>query len=623
MPDLSNLTDEQLNQLAESRGIQQASPQTSSPDLSSLSDEQLGELANSRGIKERSIVGEIARPFLQTAKNYAVGTVGTAGDLAQEAFNLPYYAGFKGAQKGVELFDKYVKGEKPREFTKKNFDPLFGEINSASSNLREGIDSVTAGLTAPRNKTEENIQTAGEVLSGAGGIIAKGAQVVGKAAESVTQSVIRGVGGIKPELIKVFKDAGISPRLADVSTSKPTKAFQNLLEVFPGSASTIQKATQNQIDDIAQKVANISGSEGGTIAQTGTKIKSGAKDFIKSIDDKSEKNFITLGEKVGQDTPIQLNNTLRLLEEQKIKDVAAIGDGSTDRVLRRIEEIAKDPTYNKIRILRSSVGKKSYSSNLGEDDRGAIKQIYGSLTEDMRGLAQSKGSDALNQFNKANNFYSTTTKYIDKNIQSLIKAKTPEKVYQVAFAGSNQGGTNLNRVLRILKPEQRDYVRGSVAREMGLQKSGLQNAEGDVFSSNKFLTEYQKLKRVGTDKYIFTPAQRESYLNLNKAISSVKETSKIAQTSNNLPYANWLGLIAATAASPVTATQAAGAVVGARISAELMTSPKFINWLAKAPKVPTQEIPKHLKALSVIASQNSALREDILDYLDSITIEQE
>ena len=563
----------------------------------------------------RTTAGEIARPALRAIKSSVVGSLGSAGDLAQEAANFPSYLGRTGAR----AIEKAIYGDNiiaPYDTS---------NINTASPALRQGIDSLTGGLTKPRNKTEENLQIAEEIVGGIGGPAAasKVAQGAKNLATNGIRTGIQKLVGVDQKAVQAFADAGIDPRLADISTSKPTKAFQNLLEVFPGSASTIQKATQNQVNSIAKSVAGIAGSEGGTISQAGTKIKAGSKNFITAVNNKAEKNFINLGEKVGRDTQIPLNNTLKLLNEPEIQDVISIGSGDTARVASRISELANGATYNRARILRSAIGKKTQSASLGEDDRGAIKRIYGALTEDMKVLAQNKGPDALSSFNKANNFYKTTTKYIDNNIQPLIKAKTPEKVYQLAFSGSNQGGTNLNRILRVLKPEQKDFVVGSVAKEMGTQKAALQNAEGDIFSPNKFLTEYNKLQKVGTDKYIFNSSQREAYGNLNKAISNIKETSQIAQKSNNLPYMNWLGLIGGVAASPITAGQAAGAVTGARITAEMMTNPKFINWLTKASKVTPKEIPNHLKALSVIASQNSALREDVLDYLNSITTDKE
>jgi hypothetical protein len=52
----------------------------------------------------------------------------------------------------------------------------------------------------------------------------------------------------------------------------------------------------------------------------------------------------------------------------------------------------------------------------------------------------------------------------------------------------------------------------------------------------------------------------------------------------------------------------------------MMTNPAVIKWLAKAPKVSAETMPRHIKMLSKIAATNPQLQEDILDYLQSITI---
>ena len=58
---------------------------TSPQEVESFANQQFQEQAQ----PERSAVGEVARPFLQAAKQIAVGTLGSAGDLAQQAVHLP------------------------------------------------------------------------------------------------------------------------------------------------------------------------------------------------------------------------------------------------------------------------------------------------------------------------------------------------------------------------------------------------------------------------------------------------------------------------------------------------------------------------------------------------------
>lgn len=457
-------------------------------------------------------------------------------------------------------------------------------------------------------------------------VLAQTGQGIGNLITSGGKELIQKAVGINAksrETLKAFQDAGISPRLADITDSKPTKAFQNLLEVFPGSASTIQNATQNQTDDITSQLARLTKSEGGTIQQAGKKIQEGAKDFKGFVEKRINKLYDDLDQFLPKESnQIPTNNLKALIQNSQIQDVAVVGAGDTARVINRYQQIIDEGgniSYPRLKTFRSTIGKKLESPSLMGDERGALKKIYGALSEDMKqAIIQNGGEKGLQAFNKANSAFARSQEFLEKSINPLIDAKTPEAVYSMALSGSKQGGSNIKAIMTTLKSEQQDFLRGTIVKRMGLQNAGLQDSTGEVFSPNKFLTEWNKLSPEAKTN-LFTENQISSVNNLNKAISGIKETSKIAQKSNNLPYLNWLGLGSAVLASPLSAAQAGGAVVGAKISAEMMTNPKFINWLARAPKISEKGIPNHLRELSIIASQNPQIREDVLGYLDSIT----
>ena len=695
--------------------------------------------------QERSVAGEIARPFLQTAKNIVVGTLGGAADIAQEAAYLPEALG-RGAARGLGF----------------DVDPFdYSKVNTASPMIRKAFDSATGGLTAPRSKGEEIIETVGEI---AGGIVGPGAIKTAATKGADIASLIgkrtlqagAGLKGKAQELVKAFEDAGVKPTLANIAEGQTTKTFQNILGNFPGSRGVIEKATQGQIDDITKQLAGITKSEGGTIQQTGKVIQEGAlgikeagkarvsklyddldqfipkeaqsafhgtprpagelkigtsvgkfgesqlpgiylsdskeisraftgqlgdkgllqteltwknpfrttskrqladslgfDDFDNNIDDITKvlkkrghdgvifKNNISFKgdtgselvvfnpkdvKKVPLNSPstsnkIPTTNLKALSQDPAIEDVVAVGSGDTAKVLARYNEIideAGNISYPRLKTFRSTIGAKLQSPSLLGEERGALKRIYGALSEDMKGAVQ--GEKGLQAFNKANNAFKRQSQLLDKVIDPLIEAKTPEKVYDLALSGTKQGGTNIRSIMRRLKPEQQEFVRGTVVNRMGLAQPGQQDAFGEVFSPNKFLTEWNRLSPEARTN-IFTQPQLESINGLNKVTSALKETSKARQASNNLPYAAWAGLGGLTVASPAIA---AGAVGGSNITARMMTNPRFVKWLAKTPKIRNAEIPKHLKQLSVISgsAKSPALSEDILDYIESITIEK-
>ena len=594
----------QLLQEAERRGLL-------SPDKIALLRE-----AERRGLGEepKDLAGEAARPFLRTAKQVAVGTLGSAGDIAQQAYYAPE-AIARGTLRGLGF-----KDVEPFDYSK---------LNTASPAVREAFDIATGGLTEPRTPTEEKLEVAGEI---AGGIIGPGAiktaaQKTADVASLVSKRAVQAGAGItkkSEELVKAFIDSGVRPTLANITEGKATKAFQNLIGNFPGGKGAIEKAAQDQIDDITKQLAGITKSRGGTIQQTGKVLQEGAKGIKEASKARVEKLFDDLDKFIPEGTAAQTDNLRTVIQDPQIQDVAAVGAGDTAKVLKRLNQIVDESgniSYPRLKIFRSTLGAKIQSPTISGDEKLAINKIYAALSKDMKAAVTAQGgARGLQAFNKANNAFARQSDLFENTIDPLIKADVPEKVFNMALSGTKQGGTNVRRIMKRLKPEQQDFIRATVTKRMGLATPGQQDAFGEVFSPDKFLTEWNRLSPEARAN-IFTKGQITSVNKLNKAISSIKEAGKARQTSNNLPYWAYAGLGGVTVASPVVGL---GAVAGANITSRMMTNPRFVTWLAQVPKVRPAQIPKHLKSLSIISSAgNAELREDILNYLENITIEKE
>lgn len=583
--------------------------------------------AVSRGLignQKRSTAEEIVRPPLQAIKSSIVGTIGNMGDLAQEAVALPSYLGNKAARS----IEKSVYGD--------NLIPEYSNpnINTISPAIREGFDSLTGGLTKPQNKTEEYLQTAEEIM---GGITApKAAGVIGGAVNSAPGLLkkglqkITGVNQKSPELVKAFEDSGVNPTLANITEGQTTKTFQNLLSNLPGSRGIIEKATQDQIDNITKQIAGITNNKGGTIQQTGKTIQEGAENLSKVLKNRTENLYNNLDQFIpkneqGVKNAIPTDNFQKVISDPKTQDVLAVKGGTVKGLIKRFGALIDDKgniPYDRLKIFRTTIGEDVNNYNLSGNERAVIKNMYGKLSEDMKAAVIANGGEkGLQAFNKANNTFYRYGDILDKKINPLIDSKTPEAVYSMAMSGSKQGGTNIKGIMKSLAPDQQDFVRGTITNRMGLANSGAQDATGEIFSPSKFLTGWNDLSPEAKVN-IYKTDQIKSIKNLNKVISTLKETGKARQTSNNLPYATWLGLIGLGATGVVGVPKIAGAVGSANITARMMTNPKFINWLAKAPKTSPKNIPSHLKELSIIATHNPDISKDVLNYLGSITNEE-
>jgi len=165
--------------------------------------------------------------------------------------------------------------------------------------------------------------------------------------------------------------------------------------------------------------------------------------------------------------------------------------------------------------------------------------------------------------------------------------------------------------MKSLKEPQKDFLRATFIKDLGLAQKGAQSAEADVFSPQKFMAEYSVLKKNGSEKAIFTPEQVTAYNRLNKVVELTKNTEQAGKKNMLLPTASLLSV-----GIPTTGIGLIPLMGGGRlISANLMANPKFINWLAVTAQTTPKELPKQINRLSAIAAANPEIRENVLNLV--------
>ena len=154
----------------------------SDTDIEAVLSREFGQQPPTQEPQERSATAEIARPFLQTAKQIATGTLGAAGDIAQQAVYLPEALGRAGGRAlglDIEPFD-------------------YSKVNTVSPAIRGAFDTATGGLTAPRSRQEEVLETVGEIAGGIVGpaAIKTAAQKTADIVSLIGKRTIQGITGI-------------------------------------------------------------------------------------------------------------------------------------------------------------------------------------------------------------------------------------------------------------------------------------------------------------------------------------------------------------------------------------------------------------------------------------------
>ena len=270
------------------------------------------------------------------------------------------------------------------------------------------------------------------------------------------------------------------------------------------------------------------------------------------------------------------------------------------------------------------------------------------MSDDLKAAAAAKGQTAA--FNRANTFWNRGADKIDKVIRpahgasgdkaAAARAAHPDQVYNHLFSKARTSESLIRKTMRSLRPKERDLFASRVLHDLGRARPNEQNAVGDVFSVETFMTNWNRM----------TPAARQAIFrgqhakDLNKIVEAgeiLKDAIRAganpsgttgqffagmsAYGAGEILLAPFFGfnvgggpgfLIGASAAG--AAVQGASKLSGAAI-AKLLSSRRFVNWLASAvtnrDSIRIANAVQRLHAMSAKGNDAGAIRE----YLNKIS----
>jgi len=464
---------------------------------------------------------------------------------------------------------------------------------------------------------------------------------------SASQAIARGaIRGTSPEQmqtnIQALKDAGVdSPTVGLATGNGRTQWLEGLLSKLPISGNIMKNAGEKIQDQLAAKVGQVRDS----VSPTYGNVEAGNA-IVRGIDAFKDAKQATANSLYGQiDSGIPWHSqfpmdataaklkqlTTPLVGAPGITDYLGIGKGSigsmrnavqNDLMANRYGDAQSGVPFPAIKALRSDVGESIPGQILTKDKQlGQYKSIYGALSEDLKGAAATAGKSQ--EFNRANTFYNGFTGRLE-DLQPFYNKASPEQTYKTFQSAANNAGTTAQTVLKSLPVEQRKVVVASMIDELGKANPGAQNAEGNVFSSQTFLTNWNKMD--GRAKSALLAGEdlglRVSLDKVAKAAEQLKKSSSVLAnpSGSGTLIANASGASAAAGAvasmNPVAMTTAAAALAVPALSAKLMTSPKFVNWLAQSTTVSTPRAQQHLARLASIAANepDPERRQAMLNY---------
>ena len=582
------------------------------------------------GLYRGAVSGLLGLPVdtAENAYNLAKAGVGTVAGLAGRPDLMP------GLTTGTPLGSDWISRQMERiGINTKNPRP----DDPASSMLYTGA-LIGGGSMLP------GASTRGALTAATGGAVAEqidprltalGA-IAPAAAGQVGANIKNAVAARAAPVVETFKQAGTTPSVGQATDNVFLHGLENLASKFPGGAGVMQKFIEAQQRNMgAQARTGVSTEAAGRAIEKGI---TGERGFIERTRDTWKKLDDELGKRVGSTYKFAPTNTLDALDDM-VKIVPGAEKTTSALVNTKIAEIReqfKADTVNNlggmpfeaIRSLRSKVGSMLDDALVTGIPGGQLKRLYGALSKDLEGGARAIG--AGKEFDRQNNFYRARMERIESVLDRVIgKGRQPEDIFKTFMPTDPDQANKVRAVMRSISPAERQVVSEAVANRLGRARPGAQNVEGEIFSSETFLTNWNRLSQGAKAQLFPDPPLRENINKIARAADSIRAGKGIYANPSGTAgsfaaYAVYMGPIAAvggglggvSGALSASAASATTAFVGAK----MMTNPKIVEWLATPVNPSSPQAVAHLARLGVIYNntQDPALKDELAKFIDSV-----
>jgi len=462
-------------------------------------------------------------------------------------------------------------------------------------------------------------------------------------------------------IVKTFEQAGTTPSVGQATDNTFLHGLENLASKFPGGAGVMERFITSQQATMGAK------------ARTGVPTEAAGRAIEKGV--AGEGGFLArtkatwqqldnaVAAKIPANAAMRPSNTLQALEgltkptigaektsqvmsTPKVAEIrsamrADLAGTPPERTITLLGADGKTPIasipiggtpgketmpYQAIRELRSKVGSMLDNALVSGIPGGELKKLYGALSKDLEVAAQQAG--AGREFTRQNNYYRSRMDRIETVLDRVIgKGKQPEDIFKSFMPTDPDQANKARAVMRSLTPSERQVVSEAAANRLGRAKPGVQGAENEIFSSETFLTNWNKLSPGAKAQLFPEPPLRDNMNKIANAAAAIREGKGIYANPSGTAgsfaaYSVYLSPLASVAAGSFAPVIVAGMAAGtAFIGAKMLTNPRIVEWLATPVNPSTSQAAAHLARLAVIynSTKDQALKEELAAFIQSTT----
>lgn len=476
--------------------------------------------------------------------------------------------------------------------------------------------SGAAGAGAAEAARRNDVGPTGQVAASLAGALIPGMASAGVPA--LVKTMMRGgeQGRLSTqEAINDFAGAGVTPRSDQVTQSRTQQAIASVLSKTPGGMGPMARSGDRQavqmqtaLEDRAAQLSTASSAE-----QAGRSISrgiSGPGGFVDKFKATSKVLYDDLDRFIQPDAPVGATNTQATLAKltAPIKGAPSTSALLSNPKLAAIAEaMTSDLTagtgtipYAALKQLRSKVGDLLSGNELIADaPKAQLKQLYGAMTADMGDAATQAGPDAVRALNRASLYYKSGLARMDA-IDAVVNANGgAENIFNSAMSGTREGATRLRAVMQSLPEDAQKDLSATVIRRLGRAVPSAQDAAGDQFSVETFLTNWNRVSPEAKSTLFnrYGTGFADDMDRIAKVAARLRQSNQVLKNPSGTAQAVGWGSAAGTfltllgTGHLLPAAGVAGSVGAGNIAARVMTNPDFVKWLGTATKLPPSMAP--------------------------------
>lgn len=482
-------------------------------------------------------------------------------------------------------------------------------------NAVSGAAGAGAGELARRN----DAGPAGQAVASMAGALVPGMASAG--VPTLVKTMMRGgeAGRISTqEALADFAGAGVTPRADQVTGGKTASAVASVLSKTPGGMGPMSRAGDRQavqmqtaLEDRAAQLSTASSAE--QAGRSITKGISGPGGFVEKFKAQSSALYDDLDNHIPQGQPVDVSHTQAALEalnadipgapnvSKLFKNAKIQGvDQALTADVTAAESFGGRLPFVALKKLRTLVDNQVSDWNMASDvPRSKWIALRSAISEDLGAAAKAAGPDATRAWNRANLYYSAGIKRIEA-IDAVVNANGgAENIFNSAMSGTREGATRLRAVMQSLPEDAQKDLSATVIRRLGRAVPSAQDAAGDQFSVETFLTNWNRVSPEAKSTLFnrYGTGFADDMDRIAKVAARLRQSNQVLKNPSGTAQAVGWGSAAGTfltllgTGHLLPAAGVAGSVGAGNIAARVMTNPDFVKWLGTATKLPPSMAP--------------------------------